>query len=144
MATVHVIATTFEGTREALRTAIPLAAGSGAGVTLVVPQVVPYAMEIDAPLPSTAFFVKRYQQIVDELGGSATIEVCHCRSLTDIVERLAAPGATIVVGGPAGRWLTSPEERFAGKLAGLGARVVFVASGTNVTQRRIAPFAAVW
>jgi hypothetical protein len=142
MATVHVIATTFEGTREALRAAIPLASGSGAALTLVVPQIVPYSTDIDAPLPSTAFLVKRYQQIIESLHGVATIDVCHCRSLDQIFAKLATADATIVVGGPAGRWITSPEERFAGRLAGLGYRVMFVAAGANPTQRRVAPVAA--
>jgi hypothetical protein len=142
MATVHVIATTFEGTRAALDAAIPLASGSRASLTLVVPQVVPYAVDIEAPLPSTVFFVKRYQRIIADLGGTVAIDVCHCRGLDEIASNEAQSGATVVIGGPAGRWLTSPEERFAGRLAELGCRVVFVASGPNPTQRRMAPVAA--
>jgi hypothetical protein len=61
-----------------------------------------------------------------------------CRRLQDVVLKVAAAGSTAVVGGPVGRWLTSPEERFANRLIVHGVPVVFAASGCNMTQRRIA------
>ena len=136
-ATIHVIATTLDGTREALRAAIPLANGSRAALVVLVPQIVPYAMEIDAPIASTACLVARYEQIIEAFGGSARIEPCHCRTLNDIGAKIELAGSTIVIGGPVGRWITSPEERFADRLTRLGYRVIFAAAGRNTTQRRV-------
>jgi hypothetical protein len=140
--TIRVIATTFDGTRAAVGAAVPLAKGSGARLIVVVPRIVPYAVALDRPVDAGEFFVRRYSDLVADLGGQAQIDVCVCRSLEDVVAKLLKEESTIVVGGPAGRWLTSPEERFANRLSRYGRRVIFVASGPNTTQRRIAPFAA--
>src|SRR5258705_7643463 len=137
--TVQVIATTSEGTRAALATAVPLAKGLAAKLVLIVPRIVPYAVELDASCESTAFFVRQYTTVLERLGGSATGDVCLCRRLQDVVMKVAAARSTAVVGGPVGRWLTSPEERFANRLSHHGVPVVFAASGWNTTQRRIAP-----
>src|SRR5712671_1847305 len=136
--TIHVIATTFEGTRAALATAVPLAKGSGAKLIVVVPCIVPYPVEIEAPCDPTTFFARRYRDVIERLGGDATIEVCRCRRSDDIVMRLSASRTTVVLGGPVGRWLTSPEERFASRFSRRGRPVIFVASGSNTTQRRVA------
>jgi hypothetical protein len=140
--TIHVIATTFEGTRAALATAVPLARGSGAKLVVIVPRIVPYPADLDASADATAFFAKRYRAAVEEQGGEARIEVCVCRGIDDVIAKLVATDSRIVIGGPAGRWLTSPEERFANRLSRLGRSVIFVACGPNTTQRRIAPTAA--
>jgi putative OmpL-like beta-barrel porin-2 len=140
--TIHVIATTFEGTRAALATAVPLAKGSGAKLVVIVPRIVPYPAERDALTDSSAFFARRYRAAIEDLGGEARIEVCMCRGIDDIVAKLVATESRIVIGGPAGRWFTSPEERLAHRLSQSGRAVIFVACGPNPTQRRIAPSAA--
>jgi Putative beta-barrel porin-2, OmpL-like. bbp2 len=139
---VHVIATTFDGTQAAIAAAIPLARGSGAKLVVIVPRLVSYAVDLDQPAEFAAFFVKRYENIVHELGGSAEVEVCLCRTLDDIMAKVAGEHSRVVVGGPVGRWLTSPEERFTNRLIRAGCSVVFVATGPNVTRRRVAPVAA--
>jgi putative OmpL-like beta-barrel porin-2 len=141
---VHVIATTFDGTRAALATAIPLAKGSGARLVMLVPRVVSYAADVENSVEGSAYFAKRYEALVHELGGAADVEVCLCRSIDDVVAKVAGARSRVIVGGPVGRWLTSPEERFASRLIRAGCPVIFAASGTNATQRRVAPTAAVF
>src|SRR5207237_10313689 len=87
-------------------------------------------------------FAKRYEAIVHELGGAADVQICLCRTVDDVIATVARARSRVVVGGPAGRWLTSPEERFASRLIRAGCSVVFAASGANATQRRVAPSAA--
>jgi hypothetical protein len=140
--TIEVVATTVEGTAAALGTAVPLAAGSEAKLVVVVPHIVPYPIEPGAPVESTAVFVKQYEDIVAELGGNARIEIVVCRRLEDLVDKVVERDATVVIGGPVGRWLTSPEERFANRLSRRGRRVILVSSGPNTTQRRMAPSVA--
>src|SRR5262249_39190746 len=139
---VHVIATTFAGTRGAITAAILLAKGMDARLVVIVPRIVSYAVELDSPVESTAFFVKRYRDLIERAGGAAEIEVCLCRAIDDVVVKVAGAGSRVVIGGPVGRWLTSPEERFAGRLTRAGCQVLFVASGMNPTQRRVAASAA--
>lgn len=140
--TIYVIATTSEGTRAALSTAVPLAKGRGAKLAVIVPRIVPYAEALETPSEATAFLVKHYISLVERLGGAATIDVCLCRRIHDVVIKVADAGATVVVGGPVGRWLTSPEERFANRLSAEGVPVVFAATSCNTTQRRAAVAAA--
>src|SRR5207237_5654213 len=106
---VHVIATTFDGTRAAVAAAIPLAKGSGARLVVLVPRVVSYATELESPIDGTVFFAKRYEAIVHELGGAADVQICLCRTVDDVIATVARARSRVVVGGPAGRWLTSPE-----------------------------------
>ena len=136
--TVHVIATTFEGTRAALAAAVPLAKGSDCRLAVLVPLILSDAVEPDIPPESLPAFVQRYEDIVRELGGTADVTVCRCESLDKIVAKMVAAGTPVVVGGPAGHWLTSPEERFVNCLVRAGCQVVFVACGANTTQRRTA------
>src|SRR5712664_4089272 len=85
--TIHVIATTFEGTRAALTAAVPLAKGSASKLVLIVPHIVPYAVELDAPCEPATFFVKHYTDVIERLGGNASVEICLClcRRLRDVV-----------------------------------------------------------
>ena len=137
--TIHVIATTVDGTRAALEAAVPLAKGADAKLVVTVPRIVPYPADLDMPCEPTTFFVRRYRDVIEHLGGSATINVCLCRRVDDIAMAVGSDRSIVVVGGPVGRWLTSPEERFANRLSQQGARVIFAASGCNTTQRRVAP-----
>jgi len=139
---IHVVATTFDGTRAAASAAIPLAKGSGARLVLLVPRVVSYVADVENPSEGSTVFAETYERLVHELGGAADVQMCLCRTIDDLIAKLAAARSRVVVGGPVGRWLTSPEERFAGRLTRAGCSVVFAASGANATQRRVAPWAA--
>jgi hypothetical protein len=131
--TVHVLATTPAGTREALTTAIPLTRGACSRLAVVVPCVVPYPLPLDRPADSTAFLEKRYRELVRELHGEADVTVYLCRRLEDVLSAGLPAAATIVIGGAAGRWLASEHERLAHVLHRRGHHVVFVA----VTDRRL-------
>jgi len=135
---VHVIATTVEGTRAAVAIADPLARGAGARLVVLVPRIAAEDGDIDAPPDPTARFVQRYTEMVQSLGASAAVESFACDTIDALVDRLCDAHACIVIGGPVGRWLTSPEERFANRLARLGCQVIFAPAGANTTQRRVA------
>jgi hypothetical protein len=123
-ATVYALATTFDGTRATLTTAVPLARGSGARLQLLVPQVVPYPLPLDAPAESMAFAAERYRTLLRQLNAEANVRLCLCRHLDDILKMLPLH-ATVVVGGPAGTWRAKWEERLAWRLTHLGHHVVF-------------------
>jgi hypothetical protein len=123
--TIYTIATEFEGTRAALTAAIPLARGSRARLIVLVPQVVPYPLAVDGPVDSTAVASGRFRDLVDELDGVAEVRVCLCRDADDVIGRALPPGASVVVGGVAGTWRITPEERLARRLTHLGHHVIF-------------------
>ncbi len=138
MPIVHVIATTFEGTRAALAVAIPLAKGAGSQLIALVPRIVSSAAETGTPADATELLAERYAEIARQWGGQAQIDICTSVGLEDLIAKVCAAHSLVVVGGPVGRWLTSPEERFANRLAVSGCQVVFAACGPNTTQRRVA------
>src|SRR5258708_5624847 len=121
---VHVLATSNDATSAALRTAIPLARGSGASLVVMVPQIVPYAIALDAPV-DRSMPAQRYRKLVESLGGQARIEVCLCRRREDVTRMLPAH-AVVVMGGEASRLWPDADSRLARRLTKLGHRVVFV------------------
>jgi len=123
--TTHVLATSLEGTRAALATAVPLTRGARSRLVVIVPRVVPYPIPLDNPVDSTVFLEKRYRALMEEAGGEGDVTVCLCRRPLDVI-RLLPPGATVVLGGSAGHWLPSRDERFEHHLHRLGYHVVFV------------------
>jgi len=124
-ATIYAIATEFEGTRAALTAAIPLARGSRARLVVLVPQVVPYPLPVDGPVDSTALAGRRFRDLVDELEGVAEVRICLCRDADDVIGLALPAQATVVIGGAAGSWRTTADERLARRLTHLGLHVIF-------------------
>jgi hypothetical protein len=123
--TVHVVATQFRGTRAALEAAVPLARGSDARLKVLVPQIVPYPLPLDQPVEAAPFAAERYRNLLHQLHAEAEVRLCLCRNPDDIILQLLPAHATVVVGGPAGTWRASREERLTRRLTHLGHRVVF-------------------
>ncbi len=128
-AIIEVFATTSDGTRAALAAAVPLARGARARLIVTVPQIVPYPLALERPDTSRPFVVARYRRLLNEMeaGADAHINVCLCRRLADAIARGLSPGATVVIGGRSGRWMSSREQRLARDLTSAGYRVLFAA-----------------
>jgi hypothetical protein len=123
---IHVLATTFEATRAALATAIPLARGLTARLIVIVPNVVPYAIALHQSMDPTELLMRRYRALVRDLNGDAQFRLCMCRRCDDVIPHLLPPGATVVVGGSARGWFPSQEARLVRRMIRLGHHVVFV------------------
>src|SRR5471030_559610 len=122
--TVYVMATSVDSMRVALTTGVPLARGSGARLVVLVPQIVPYPLPVDAPTDVTAFTERRYRELVHDARGEAEIRVCLCRTPRDVL-RLLPVASTVVVGGRVGPAWPSHEERLSRDLIRLGHHAVF-------------------
>jgi hypothetical protein len=123
--TIYVVAVHFIGTRAALEAAIPLARGSGSRLIVLVPEVVSYAVSLDEPAGPVPIAAERYRNLLHELHGEAQVRLCRCRHVDDVIQQMLPLHARVVVGGPAGAWRASQEERLARRLTHLGHRVVF-------------------
>jgi hypothetical protein len=134
--TVYVLATDVKGTRAALETAVPLARGSRARLEVLVPQVVPYPLPIDEPAEPAPFAVERYRRLLDDLRAKATIRMCLCRHADDVIVHTLPRAATVVVGGAAGTWRASRDERLGHRLTRLGHRVVFAPVAEQAAEGR--------
>ena len=123
---IHVVSTTFDGTRAALSAAIPLARGSGARLILIVPKLVSYAIPLDQHIDSAEFMMRRYRDLVREFDGEAQLRLCVCRRVDDVLCQLLPRHATVVVGGSARAWFPSDEIKLIRRLIKLGHQTVFV------------------
>src|SRR5689334_10600778 len=125
MTSIQVIATTYDGTRAAIRTGVLLARGADSILTVLVPKIVPNPLDGDDPADATDAAVGEYGHFISDLGGRGRVRICLCRDLNDVVDRLTSPEMMLIIGGPSGRWRMSPEERFANRLSRLGRHVLF-------------------
>ena len=115
---VVVIATTMEGTRRALMSARQIAGGRDASATLLVPR---------RPSSSAngSHVTQKARTLLAAVGLEATVHVCVCRDVGDIVQLMLGRSSLLVIGGRrSALWLTR-EERLARRLSGQGYSVVF-------------------
>jgi hypothetical protein len=126
---VHVLATTVDGTRAALRTARRLTRDLDGRVVLLLPCVQTLSSAYD-PAERTRL-VERYQAMAGSLGIDATVLFCLCHRLVDVVHQMLGHSSLVLVGGRRNPVWASREERLASRLTGEGYPVVFVPCETG-------------
>ena len=124
--TVHVVATSVDGTRAALKATAPLAREHDARLVVLIPKrVEDDAMTADSDR-STNWQIARYEGLARELEQPIQIRVCYCWDPAEVAMQLTPPDATMVIGGPAKWFWPGPEERIADRLRQSGREVLFV------------------
>jgi hypothetical protein len=132
--TIHVIATTFDGTEAALRTAMPAAIRQNARVVLLVlVQSAPADTE-QSPWATRAL-IDRYDEMAKPFNYPVQIRLCLTPASGKAVARLVPRNTTVFIGGAARVWWPSPEERLAASLRRREFEVVFV--GCNSGRPRV-------
>jgi hypothetical protein len=132
-ATVHVVATSLEGTREALEAATALARG-------LCGRVVVFLRRPSTDLNASDQTINNddTEQALRRLAHSYTprpnVLSCVCPRAADIVQLFRSPGL-VVVGGKARWWWPTAEQRLAEDLTRLGCHVTFV----HVPRGRFVP-----
>ena len=123
---VTVVFTTDRGTLAALRAAAGLARELDAWVRFLVPQIVPFPLELETPPVSVAFSQHRVRGMALACRGVADVrvEVCLCRDKERMLSQTLKPRSLVVVGGRR-RWWRSPEQKLVRMLEGRGHGVVF-------------------
>jgi hypothetical protein len=125
--TLHVIATTVEGTEAALKAAVPLAAGLGARIVLLLSKAEP----LEPVQPSSEWLIAHYKQMALRLEKEIEVRVCDCADRTTMAKKMTPRGSTIVIGGPA-LWIwPGAEERVAARLRRSGRDVVFIGCNSD-------------
>jgi hypothetical protein len=121
--TVHVIATSLEGTREALEAATALARGLSGRVVVFLRRA-----SIDLNL-SDQHINNESEQALRRMTDSYTprpnVLSCVCKRAIDVVQLFQSPGL-VVIGGKARWWWPTAEQRLAEDLTRLGCHVTFV------------------
>lgn len=121
---IVVVFTSADATLNALTRANELANGLMPQIRLLVPQVVPYPLDLDRPDVHPLF---RPRQMCKFSCGAPEIEldVRLCRDVCACIEQASPDDCLIVIGGRK-RWWPTRERRLARNLRRSGRSVVFV------------------
>ncbi len=122
---VNVVFTDLDQTLAALRTAAGLAAGLGARIVILVPQVVPYPAPLDSARTQRVFLVRRLLTAASESRIETRIWVSVCRDRRTALSAALPPRSIVVIGGRK-HWWPTLEQRLAAQLSRERHHVVFV------------------
>ena len=125
MASIHVVATTMAGTREAITTACALAQARDARVHVIAAKPMPADWSLDRQSALVHSFARTIKKLTESLGARVAVLPCVCRRLVDVTQLLPT-SATVIIAGRAHRWWATPEQRLALELKSLGYHVVFI------------------
>jgi hypothetical protein len=128
VAQLHIIATSEEGTRAALRAARQLTRRlKVARTVLLVPRTPVQAI---AATDVRVDPVQNYRQMASETGVDVTVRMCFGSTCLELSRWMLPPGSTTVVGGRRRWWWPTPAQRMAHALKRAGHQIVFAdASG---------------
>lgn len=120
--TVHVLATTLDGTRAALAAGRTFARQRHTSIVLLV--TTPDEWE-----------TARCVRVARAFNQSMPIRICQGPNVTEAIKQVVPTLALVVIGGPARRWWPTVEQRLADRLRRHGRDVVFVQEqATDRTQ----------
>jgi len=120
---INVVFTDFEDTQAALKAAAALAAGLRAGIDLIVPQIVPFPLQLARPAVPPAFTLRRLMELASTADVQPSIRMYLCRDRVETLIQVLPPHAVIVVGSR-NRWLPTKPERLARTLRKNGHHVI--------------------
>ena len=120
---IVVIFTSVNATIAALKKAGTLAERLGARATLVVPQVVPYALPLTSPPVLLDFQEKRFREIAKESPVDIRVRIYLCRDTLETLKLVLKSRSLIVVGARERFWPTR-EKSLARKLRRFGHEVI--------------------
>jgi hypothetical protein len=121
---INVVFTGPEATLKAVQAARRLSRKIGARVRILVPQVVPFRIPLDAPLVPASFVADKLRAAIEADTTETRIEVWLCRDSRQVLQGVLVPGSIVVMSGPR-RWWQSAERRLARGLDAAGHHVIF-------------------
>ncbi len=124
---VHVIFTTSQATRAALRAANAMMQSREGRIHFLVPQVVPMGFPIDRPPVAVAFAEQRAAGMARECCRNIAVQVriVLCGNREQCIERTLDPNSLVIIGSRKQPWLTT-ERKLARQLRASGHRVIQV------------------
>jgi hypothetical protein len=119
-----VLFTGLPSTLQALSKATALARDLDARIRLVVPQIVPYPLDLDKPPVLLAFQEGRFQELAAAQAIETRVEIFLCRDVEVLLEEILPEHSTVLIGGRKTWWPTA-QTRLARRLHRLGHQIVF-------------------
>jgi hypothetical protein len=122
---ISVVFTSVESTLAALKEAATLASSLAARLTLLVPQVVPWALPLESPPVLVEFTENRFRVVASKSPVQTSVKIYLCRDKTGMLTSVLSPGSIVVMGGRR-RWLwPTRDESLARELRRAGHEVIF-------------------
>jgi uroporphyrinogen-III synthase len=122
---ISVVFTSVESTLAALKEAGTLASSLGARITLLVPQVVRYPLQLENPPVSVDFSRERLREIASQSPVETRVHLYLCRDKIQTLIAALKPKSIVVLGGRKGRWWPTRDEALARALRRAGHEVIF-------------------
>jgi hypothetical protein len=122
---IHVIATTIEGTRPAIRAALTQAEASDSRVYVFARHELPRSLDFVSADTRLHAFVDEIRSLPEATSDRLDVLPCASAQAADLM-LLLPPDGIVFVGGRSGRWWLTAEQRLARRFASLGCRVLFV------------------
>jgi hypothetical protein len=127
---LHIIATSEEGTRAALRAVRQLTPRLKVARTVLLVPCAP--AQTIATTDERVETVENYRQMASETGVDVTVRMCFGSTCRELARWMLPPGSTTVVGGRRRWWWPTRAQRMADALKRAGHQIVFAdASGPD-------------
>jgi hypothetical protein len=123
VAQLHIIATSEEGTRAALRAARQLTRRRKVARTVLIVPCTP--AQTIAATDERVDTVENYRQMASETGVDVTVRMCFGSTCCELARWMLPPGSTTVVGGRRRWWWPTHAQRMADALKRAGHQIVF-------------------
>jgi hypothetical protein len=125
---ISVVFTAPEAALRALKQAAMLAGSLSARITLIVPQVVPFALPLTSPPVLLDFQEARLREIASNCPVETVVRIYLCRNRWEVLDAVLAPHSLVVIGGRRRGWWLQREERLARRLRKAGHEVIVAES----------------
>jgi hypothetical protein len=124
---INVLFTTPRETQLALKRAVELSAGLDAEIFLIVPQIVPFPLDIDNPPVPLGFASHQLYSLVESIDAELDGHIYLCRDRLETFLRVLRANSVTVLG-MGRRWFFSRSERLAKALRRGGHQVILAKS----------------
>ena len=121
---IAVVFTSVEATLAALKAAGSLAYRLGGRITIIVPQVVPFPLQLTSPPVLLEWNERRFRVIARESPVETAVRFYLCRDRMETLTKVLNGHSLVVLGGGKRRWWPTPERRLARKLRRAGHQVI--------------------
>ena len=106
---VTVLYTSYELTREAMKTACTLALRLDAVIEIVAAEVVPYPMPLDRPPVPFRSFIRCFESTLNQYPVKTELRVFLCRDQLEFLKQVLRPDSPVIMGVKA-TWPTQDEK----------------------------------
>lgn len=122
---ISVVFTSAELTPAALKEAANLASGPEDRITLLVPQVIRFPLQLDTPPVGVEFCEQRCREMVSQIRVETSVQIYLCRDKLQTLLSVLKPQSLVVLCGRKRRWWPTRDEVLARALRRAGHEVIF-------------------